>query len=79
MLYAFTKDFWSGDIATMSFTKIQEAINFAIANNGLEVVGLVSVTTIGILIFMGAMANQLNSHYIFGYQMRWKVLLLSQL
>lgn len=57
MLYAFTKDFWSVDIATMSFTKIQEAINFAIANNGLEVVGLVSVTTIGILIFMGAMAK----------------------
>ena len=57
LLYAFTKDFWTPDIATMSFSKLQEAINFAIQNNGLEILGWVSVTSIGILIFMGAMAK----------------------
>ena len=57
LLYAFTKDFWVNGIATMSFTSLQEAINYAIHNNGLELLGWVSVTSIGLLIFMGAMAK----------------------
>lgn len=57
LLYAFTKDFWVNGLATMSFTKLQEAINYAINNNSLQLVGWVSVTSIGLLIFMGAMAK----------------------
>lgn len=59
MLYWFTRDFWASSIAspTLSFDKLKEAVEWAIFNNELAVVGIVSVTTIGILIFMGAAAK----------------------
>lgn len=61
MLYFMTKDFWlphpHHTVPTLGFNHIKEAVDFAIANNGLEIVGLVSVTSIGLLIFMGAAAK----------------------
>lgn len=59
VLYWFTRDFWASDksIATLSFQKLAEATKWAIFNNDLAVTGLVSVTVIGILIFMGAVAK----------------------
>ncbi len=61
MLFYFTKDVWAAhpgnEVATLSFSHLGEAIEHAISHNGLPLVGLVSVTTIGILIFMGAMAK----------------------
>lgn len=61
MLYWFTKEYWSSstgsDVATLAFTKLKAAAEWAIFNNDLAIVGLVSITTIGILIFMGAAAK----------------------
>jgi proton-translocating NADH-quinone oxidoreductase chain L len=58
LLYHFTKDFWSTEGATtLGFDKLLEATTWAITNNGLLVTGLVSISTIGILIFMGAAAK----------------------
>jgi len=59
MLYWFTRDFWASSIEspTLAFDKLRTAVEWAIFNNELAVVGLVSVTTIGLLIFMGAAAK----------------------
>lgn len=57
MLYNMTKAFWTPDKATLAFSSLRESVEWAIANNGLELVGIVSVTTIGLLIFMGAVAK----------------------
>lgn len=60
MLYFFTKDFWtaSSEIPTLSFDHLRVAVeNVTIKTGTLELVGWVSLTTIGILIFMGAVAK----------------------
>lgn len=59
MLYWFTKDFWNADegMVTLGFTKLRAALDFAIQNKALMLTGMISVTTIGILIFMGAAAK----------------------
>jgi NAD(P)H-quinone oxidoreductase subunit 5 len=59
MLYWFTRDFWEASIdhPTLAFSKLQKAVEWAMTNNDLAVVGLVSVTSIGILIFLGAAAK----------------------
>lgn len=61
MLYYFTKNVWAGHagvaIPTLSFTHLEGAVQWAIANQDLALTGLVSVTTIGLLIFMGAAAK----------------------
>lgn len=58
MLYFFTQRFWiTSKHATLSFAHLKESVEWAIANNGLEIVGIMSVTTIGLLIFMGAVAK----------------------
>lgn len=59
MLYWFTKEFWNADegMVTLGFTKLRAALDFAIQNKGLMLTGMISVTTIGILIFMGAAAK----------------------
>ncbi|MDA0771461.1 MAG: NADH-quinone oxidoreductase subunit L [Cyanobacteria bacterium] len=59
MLYNFTKDFWTSnqEQATLSFGKLAAATQWAIAHNELAVTGIVSVTAIGLLIFMGAAAK----------------------
>ncbi len=58
MFYWFTKDFWNAEpgTVTLGFTQLRAALDFAM-QHGLAVTGLVSVTTIGILIFMGAAAK----------------------
>ncbi|MDD9899054.1 MAG: NADH-quinone oxidoreductase subunit L [Candidatus Melainabacteria bacterium] len=59
LLFNYTKDFWAShqDIATLSFDKIALATKWAIAHNELALTGLVSITAIGLLIFMGAAAK----------------------
>lgn len=59
LLYNYTKDFWTNnqDQATLGFGKLAAAIQWAIAHNELALTGLVSVTAIGLLIFMGAAAK----------------------
>ncbi len=58
LLYNVTKDYWtSNSFATLSFSKLQAAIQAAIFAHGLPLFGIVSVTSIGLLIFMGAMAK----------------------
>ncbi len=59
LLYNFTKEFWTTDqtTATLAFTKIREATELAISSHSLAVTGLISITTIGLLIFMGAAAK----------------------
>ncbi len=59
LLYNFTKGFWTADqgTATLAFSKIREATELAISSNSLAVTGLISLTTIGLLIFMGAAAK----------------------
>jgi proton-translocating NADH-quinone oxidoreductase chain L len=59
LLYNFTQGFWTENqgTATLAFSKIREATELAIGSHSLAVTGLVSVTTIGLLIFMGAAAK----------------------
>lgn len=59
MFYHFTQEFWSknSDSATLAFDKIRAAAEWAVFNNDLALTGLISLTTIGILIFMGAAAK----------------------
>jgi len=59
MLYSFTHDYWlkHSASATLAFSNIRSAAEWAVFNNDLALVGLVSLTTIGILIFMGAAAK----------------------
>ncbi len=59
LLYNFTKGFWINDqtTATLAFSKIREATELAISSHSLAVTGLISITTIGLLIFMGAAAK----------------------
>jgi NAD(P)H-quinone oxidoreductase subunit 5 len=60
MLYSFTREFWiahKNDFSTLGFNQLRIAVEWATVNADLELVGLVSLTTIGILIFMGAVAK----------------------
>lgn len=59
LLYNFTQGFWTANqgTATLAFTKIKEATEIAINSHSLAVTGLISITTIGLLIFMGAAAK----------------------
>ncbi len=63
MLYNFTQEYWTSGTAlvhqvpTLGFAQLREATEWAIAHNGLALTGLVSVTSIGLLIFMGAAAK----------------------
>jgi len=59
MLYSFSHGYWAehADTATLAFSNIRSAAEWAVFNNGLALVGLVSLTTIGILVFMGAAAK----------------------
>lgn len=58
LLYFFTKGIYenTGAVA-LGFTELKEITMQAISTNGLAVTGLISITTIGILIFMGAAAK----------------------
>lgn len=63
MLYNATKDYWTSgtslanNVSTLGFQQLREATEWAITNNGLALTGIVSVTAIGLLIFMGAAAK----------------------
>jgi proton-translocating NADH-quinone oxidoreductase chain L len=59
MLYFFTQEFWTShiELPTLSFIKLKESVEWAIYHNNLELIGWLSLTTIGILIFMGAVAK----------------------
>jgi NADH:ubiquinone oxidoreductase subunit 5 (subunit L)/multisubunit Na+/H+ antiporter MnhA subunit len=59
LLYNFTQGFWTENqgTATLAFSKLREATELAIGSHSLAVTGLVSITTIGLLIFMGAAAK----------------------
>ncbi len=59
LLYNFTKDYWisNSDTATLAFSKLKTAAEWAVFSNNLELTGLVSLTAIGLLIFMGAAAK----------------------
>ena len=59
LLYNFTQGFWTANqgTATLAFSKIKEATEIAINSHSLAVTGLISITTIGLLIFMGAAAK----------------------
>ena len=60
MLYFFTESYWvkpGTHVATLAFSHLQEAAQWAIHSNGLALTGLISLTTIGLLIFMGAAAK----------------------
>ena len=59
LLYMFTKGIYeNSDAVTLGFQQLKDITMQAInTHNGLALTGLVSVTTIGILIFMGAVAK----------------------
>jgi proton-translocating NADH-quinone oxidoreductase chain L len=58
LLYFFTKGIYENtDTVALGFTHLKEITMQAISTNGLAVTGLISITTIGILIFMGAAAK----------------------
>lgn len=58
LLYYFTKSVYENtNSVALGFTQLKEITMQAISTNGLAVTGLISITTIGILIFMGAAAK----------------------
>ncbi len=58
LLYMFTKGAYENSEAiTLGFVHLKEITLNAMQNNGLAVTGIISITTIGILIFMGAVAK----------------------
>lgn len=59
LFYNFTKDYWANNVSvpTLAFEKLGMAVQWAVFNNHLALTGLISLTTIGILIFMGAVAK----------------------
>lgn len=57
LLYFFTKDFWTNGKITLAFSELLPSVQNAISNNGLALTGLISISAIGILIFMGAVAK----------------------
>jgi NAD(P)H-quinone oxidoreductase subunit 5 len=58
LLYYFTKSVYENtDSVALGFTQLKEVATQAIFTNGLALTGLISITTIGVLIFMGAAAK----------------------
>ena len=56
MLYFSTQNFWS-DKTTLAFSKLSEAIHVSVSSGILPVVGIISVTTIALLVLLGPMAK----------------------
>lgn len=56
MFYAFSQDFWKGK-TTLAFNELPRAVNFLLDSNILPVVGIISLTTIALLILMGPIAK----------------------
>lgn len=57
MLYFSTQSYWLSGKVTLSFAHLKPAIDFATSSGLLQTVGIVSVTTIAILVLMGPMAK----------------------
>ena len=56
MLYFSTQNFWNNN-TTLAFSKLKESIDFSVSSNILPIVGVISLTTIAILVLMGPMAK----------------------
>lgn len=56
MFYFVTRDFWVGK-TTLSFGELKPALDYAMNHGGLPVIGVISVTTIALLVLMGPMAK----------------------
>ncbi len=56
MLYVSSMDFWAGKV-TLAFSELSNVVNFLISDGILPIVGVLSITTIALLILMGPMAK----------------------